>query len=163
MTSQVPGGLVAVWSADCLRHEPAGEVWLGIWETGTEVPARASVLLRSVTEAGAAVTEARSHDPSALTAVHDAELVDHLATIWKHWQAGGYVRPAGSRLMPPCHAGSPQRARRACASLPSPQARQSQSFALNTAYSDNDVTSMSAIATATPQGLPKPAYGTFMP
>ena len=33
-----------VWSPDCLRHEPDGEVWLGVWEQGTEVPERAVVL-----------------------------------------------------------------------------------------------------------------------
>ena len=33
-----------VWSEDCLRHEPGGEVWLGLREPGTEVPARARVL-----------------------------------------------------------------------------------------------------------------------
>ena len=100
MTTQVLAGLPAVWSADCLRHE-AGEVWLGVWETGTEVPERASVLLHAVTEAGATVTDARPHDPSALTAVHDAELVEHLATIWAQWQAGGYERDYGrSRAVP---------------------------------------------------------------
>jgi acetoin utilization deacetylase AcuC-like enzyme len=101
MTTQVLAGLPAVWSADCLRHEPAGEVWLGVWETGTEVPERASVLLRAVTEAGASVTDARPHDRTALTTVHDAELVDHLATIWAQWQAGGYERDYGrSRVVP---------------------------------------------------------------
>ena len=101
MTTQVLAGLPAVWSEDCLLHEPAGEVWLGVWETGTEVPERASVLLDAVTEAGAAVTGATPHDRDALTAVHDADLVDHLATIWAQWQAGGYERDHGrSRVVP---------------------------------------------------------------
>jgi hypothetical protein len=39
----------------------------------------------------------------------------------------------------------------------------SQSLALNTKYSVLEVTSMSTTATATPQPLPKPAYGTFIP
>jgi len=65
------------------------------------VPERASVLLRAVTEAGATVTDARPHDLTALTAVHDADLVEHLATIWVQWQAGGYDRDYGrSRVVP---------------------------------------------------------------
>ncbi len=101
MTTQALAGLPVVWSADCLLHEPAGEVWLGVWETGTEVPERASVLLEAVTEAGATVTAATPHDVSTLVAVHDAELVEHLATIWSQWQAGGYERDYGrSRVVP---------------------------------------------------------------
>jgi acetoin utilization deacetylase AcuC-like enzyme len=101
MTTQPLGGLPVVWSADCLRHEPDGEVWLGIWETGTEVPERAGVLLTAVTEAGATVNDATPHDTADLTTVHDAELVEHLATIWAQWQAGGYDRDYGrSRVVP---------------------------------------------------------------
>jgi acetoin utilization deacetylase AcuC-like enzyme len=94
-------GLPVVWSADCLRHDPAGEVWLGIWEAGTEVPERANVLLASLTQAGASVKGAMAHDTSALVAVHDPELVEHLATIWEQWEAGGYERDYGrSRVVP---------------------------------------------------------------
>jgi acetoin utilization deacetylase AcuC-like enzyme len=92
-------GLPVVWSADCLRHEPAGEVWLGVWETGTEVPERASVLLDALTQAGVSVKDAMTHDTSALMAVHDPELVEHLATIWEQWQP--YERDYGrSRVVP---------------------------------------------------------------
>src|ERR1700730_1621224 len=28
--------MFAVWSDDCERHDPAGEVWLGVWTPGTE-------------------------------------------------------------------------------------------------------------------------------
>ena len=101
MTTQALGTLPVVWSADCLRHEPGGEVWLGVWETGTEVPERATVLLAALTQAGAAVTDAMAHDTIALTAVHDADLVEHLATIWAQWEAGGYERDYGrSRVVP---------------------------------------------------------------
>ena len=44
-----------VWSEDCLRHEPGGEVWLGVREEGTEVPARAVVLRDALAAAGAPV------------------------------------------------------------------------------------------------------------
>ena len=93
--------LPVVWSADCLAHEPDGEVWLGRWETGTEVPARATVLLDALTAAGASVTAALPHDDQALLAVHDAALVDHLATVWAQWEAGGYLADYGrTRVVP---------------------------------------------------------------
>jgi len=94
-------GLPVVWNEDCLLHEPAGEVWLGIWGPGTEVPERAKVLLDALTRAGAVVTEATQHEVDALLAVHDRELVEHLATIWAQWEAGGYEREYGrSRVVP---------------------------------------------------------------
>jgi len=97
----VLAGLPVVWSADCLRHEPAGEVWLGVWENGTEVPERAAVLLDALTAAGAAVMGARPHSDEALLAVHDADLVEHLSMVWEQWQAGGYVSEHGrTRVVP---------------------------------------------------------------
>src|SRR5258707_5470309 len=101
MRSYTCPGLPVVRSQDCLRHEPAGEAWLGVWEPGTEVPERATVLLAALTQAGAAVTDARRHELAALLAVHDAELVDHVATIWAQWEAGGYERDYGrTRVVP---------------------------------------------------------------
>jgi acetoin utilization deacetylase AcuC-like enzyme len=90
-----------VWDADCLRHDPAGEVWLGIRETGTEVPERATAILRAVRAAGAPVGLARRHDISALHSVHSGDLVRHLATIWADWEAAGYPRDYGrDRVVP---------------------------------------------------------------
>ena len=83
-------GIPVVWHPDCLLHQPAGEVWLGLRENGTEVPERASAILAALTAAGAPVVPAQPHDRPALLAVHDRALVDHLATIWADWQAGGY-------------------------------------------------------------------------
>jgi len=37
-------GTPVVWSEECLRHGPGGEVWLGVREPGTELPDRASVI-----------------------------------------------------------------------------------------------------------------------
>jgi len=100
MTPNV-AGLPVLWHPDCLRHEPAGEVWLGVWETGTEVPERATVLLDALTSAGAAVTEAVPHGLDSLLEVHDAGLVEHLATIWHRWEAGGYPAEHGrNRVVP---------------------------------------------------------------
>ena len=59
-------GLPVIWHRDCLRHEPDGEVWLGVWEKGTEVPERASVLLSAVQAAGASVSIAQPHGIAAL-------------------------------------------------------------------------------------------------
>ncbi len=90
-----------VWHADCLLHEPGGEVWLGLREAGTELPARATAILAALTAAGAAVQPAEPHDPTALLAVHDRELIDHLATIWSAWEAGRYPADYGrDRVVP---------------------------------------------------------------
>ncbi len=97
----VLAGVPVVWSEDCLRHEPDGEVWLGVWEEGTEVPERASVLLAAVTGAGCVVTPAVPHPSSALLSVHDAALIEHLSTIWRRWEAGGYVASFGRRRVVP--------------------------------------------------------------
>ncbi len=95
------GGLPVIWDTGCLRHEPDGEVWLGVWETGTEVPERVSVILDAAAGAGAAVTPSRPHGDSALLAVHDAALIEHLATIWDRWVAGGYLADYGrTRVVP---------------------------------------------------------------
>ena len=97
MSLPVPVG----WSDDCLRHEPAGEVWLGVWDTGTEVPARALVLRDALTAAGAPVVEAAEHDDTILRAVHDPRLVDHLAGIWADWTAAGLPAEYGrDRVVP---------------------------------------------------------------
>ncbi len=90
-----------VWHPDCLLHEPGGEVWLGVWEAGTEVPERATVLLDALTSAGAKVTEATEHDDAAILAVHEAALVDHLATVWTDWEADGYPADHGRRRVVP--------------------------------------------------------------
>jgi acetoin utilization deacetylase AcuC-like enzyme len=90
-----------VWSEDCLRHEPAGEVWLGVRDPGTEVPARALVLRDALSVAGAPVLAAREHDDAILRAVHDPLLVDHLAGVWQDWSAAGLPAEHGrDRVVP---------------------------------------------------------------
>jgi acetoin utilization deacetylase AcuC-like enzyme len=90
-----------VWSEDCLRHEPAGEVWLGVWDAGTEGPARALALRDALTAAGAPVVPAAQHDDTILRAVHDPGLVDHLAGIWADWTAAGLPGEYGrDRVVP---------------------------------------------------------------
>ena len=90
-----------VWSEDCLRHDPAGEVWLGVREPGTEVPARALVLRDALAAAGAPVLAARPHGEQVLRAVHDPLLIDHLAGIWRDWEAAGLADQYGrDRVVP---------------------------------------------------------------
>ncbi|HCU96510.1 MAG TPA: hypothetical protein DHU96_28840 [Actinobacteria bacterium] len=101
MLSAVTLPMPVVWSDDCLRHEPAGEVWLGVREPGTEVPARALVLRDALTDAGAPVVPARPHDDAVLHAVHDPGLVEHLAGIWPAWEKAGFVVQQGrDRVVP---------------------------------------------------------------
>ena len=90
-----------VWSEDCLRHEPAGEVWLGVRDPGTEVPARALVLRDALTAAGAPLVAARRHGDEILRLVHDPLLLDHLAGVWTDWAAAGLPAEHGrDRVVP---------------------------------------------------------------
>jgi len=90
-----------VWSEDCLRHDPAGEVWLGVRDPGTEVPARALVLRDALAAAGAPVVPAERHGDEILRAVHDPLLLDHLAGIWGEWEAAGLPgRHGRDRVVP---------------------------------------------------------------
>jgi acetoin utilization deacetylase AcuC-like enzyme len=90
-----------VWSEDCLRHEPGGEVWLGVRDEGTEVPARALVLHEALTAAGAPVVPAARHGDEIVRMVHDPDLVDHLAGAWRDWEAAGLPAEFGrDRVVP---------------------------------------------------------------
>src|SRR5215469_7501869 len=94
-------GMPVVWDADCLLHRPAGEVWLGERIEGTEVPERTTVILRKLTDAGVRVVPVTTHDEAALLAVHDQELVEHLATVWADWEASGLPAEFGrDRVVP---------------------------------------------------------------
>jgi acetoin utilization deacetylase AcuC-like enzyme len=90
-----------VWSPDVLRHEPRAEIWVGVSTPGTEVPARATVLLDAVTSAGATVVDAQVYDDAPLHAVHDRALVDHLRAIAEQWSQGPYAELVGQdRVVP---------------------------------------------------------------
>jgi acetoin utilization deacetylase AcuC-like enzyme len=93
--------LPVVWHPDTLLHRPEGEVWLGVRDPGTEVPERVPALLEALRSAGAEVTEAQPHGDAPLLAVHDPALIDHLATLWGDWEAGGYPSQHGrTRVVP---------------------------------------------------------------
>jgi acetoin utilization deacetylase AcuC-like enzyme len=76
-----------VWSDDCLRHEPAAEVWVGVRTPATEVPARALAIRDALVGAGAREAAAVEHDDTPLLAVHDPALVEFLRTAWDEWSA----------------------------------------------------------------------------
>ena len=67
-------------------------MWLGVAESGTEVPERAGAILSVLRAAGAAILPARPHDDEILCRVHTGELIEHLRTVWADWEACGYVR-----------------------------------------------------------------------
>jgi acetoin utilization deacetylase AcuC-like enzyme len=75
------------WSDDCLRHEPAGEVWVGVRTPGTEVAGRAEAIRDALRAAGARRVDVAAHDDEALLAVHDAELLAYLRGIWDEWSS----------------------------------------------------------------------------
>jgi acetoin utilization deacetylase AcuC-like enzyme len=78
-----------VWSDDCLRHEPAAEVWVGVRTPATEVPARAERIRAALLRTAAPEVPAERHGDEALLAVHDPGLVEYLRTAWDEWAAAG--------------------------------------------------------------------------
>ena len=62
-----------VWSDACLRHDPKGEVWVGVTIEGTEIATRAEVIRAALEEAGAPVAAASAHDD---TLARHHELLD---------------------------------------------------------------------------------------
>jgi len=90
-----------VWSEQCLLHDPGGEVWLGVRDAGTEVPARAQVLRDALAAAGAPEVPAAAHGDEILRAVHDPALLDHLAGVWAEWERAGFPAEYGrDRVVP---------------------------------------------------------------
>jgi acetoin utilization deacetylase AcuC-like enzyme len=90
-----------VWSDRHRRHEPGGEVWVGIRTAGTELPARAERIREALAGSGARFVEAESHADDAVLAVHDPELVAYLAGAWEDWEAAGLtVDPGQDRVVP---------------------------------------------------------------
>ncbi len=97
MTLRTP----VVWSDTCLLHDPKGEVWVGIPIEGTEVAARAEVIVAALREAGASVSLAVPHDDQVLHEVHDPELVEWMRTCSDEWQRGDYAtNPGQERVVP---------------------------------------------------------------
>ncbi len=85
---------------DCVRHDPAAEIWLGVRMPGTEVAARVTVLEAALTGAGHPVLPARAHDDAVLREVHGDALVGFLRTAWEGWVAAGYPDLGPDRVVP---------------------------------------------------------------
>jgi acetoin utilization deacetylase AcuC-like enzyme len=93
--------LPVVWSDDCRRHDPGGEVFVGVRTPGTETPARMDAIRVALAEAGATFVPAEAHGDAALLAVHDAALVDCLRGAWEAWAASGLLDdPGQDRVVP---------------------------------------------------------------
>jgi acetoin utilization deacetylase AcuC-like enzyme len=85
----------------CQRHDPAGEVWVGVRTAGTEVPARAAEIRRALAAAGAELIPASDHGLEPVLAVHDPGLVGYLSTIWSEWERAGLTDdPGQDRVVP---------------------------------------------------------------
>jgi acetoin utilization deacetylase AcuC-like enzyme len=88
-----------VWTDLHRLHEPGAEVWVGVRTPGTEVPERAERIRAAL--AGARFVEARPQPDEAVLAVHDAALLDYLASAWDAWEAAGLTRdPGQDRVVP---------------------------------------------------------------
>jgi acetoin utilization deacetylase AcuC-like enzyme len=90
-----------VWSDRHRLHHPGGEVWVGVRTPGTEVPERAERIREALAADGARFVEAEEQPDDAVLAVHDAALVDYLATAWDEWEASGLTEdPGQDRVVP---------------------------------------------------------------
>ena len=90
-----------VWSDRHRSHDPGGEVWVGVRMPGTELPARAERIRERLEADGASIVTARSQPDDRVTAVHDPDLVDYLASAWADWESAGLTKdPGQDRVVP---------------------------------------------------------------
>ncbi len=90
-----------VWSDTVLLHDPRDEVWVGRTTPATESPRRASVIREALLAAGHPELPAGSHPDEALTAVHQAGLIDWLREASTEWAKGPYQELVGQdRVVP---------------------------------------------------------------
>ena len=90
-----------IWSADCTRHVPKGEVWVGVSIEGTEVADRAIVIRDALLAAGSPELSAAPHDDAPLLAVHDPDMVAWLRDGYTEWVAAGFLdNPGQDRIVP---------------------------------------------------------------
>jgi acetoin utilization deacetylase AcuC-like enzyme len=90
-----------VWSDRHRRHEPGGEVWVGVRTPGTEVPARADRIREALAQAGARFVDPEEQPDEALAEVHDSDLLAYLAGAWDEWGAAGLTEdPGADRVVP---------------------------------------------------------------
>lgn len=90
-----------VWSEIHRRHDPHGEVWVGVPIEPLEVPERGEVIREAVSNAGSHIVEAARHDRGDLTTVHEPAFVSHLETAHSAWLAAGYQNDPGQDQVVP--------------------------------------------------------------
>jgi acetoin utilization deacetylase AcuC-like enzyme len=90
-----------IWSADTRRHEPAGEVWVGVPNPGDEVPERVDRILAALDGARFELVDATVHDDAILESVHDPDFVRHLRGVHRAWMRSGIPELVGQdRVVP---------------------------------------------------------------
>jgi acetoin utilization deacetylase AcuC-like enzyme len=90
-----------VWSDDCRLHDPSAEIWIGVGTPAVETAARTDAILEALRNAGAKVVDAAAYDDRPLLAVHDAALIDYLASAWAEWSGAGLpAEPGQDRVVP---------------------------------------------------------------
>jgi acetoin utilization deacetylase AcuC-like enzyme len=90
-----------VWSPVTRRHEPKGEIWVGVANPGDEVAERVDLILEACAGAGFPLIEAEPHDDTVLREVHDPDLLRHLETVHDEWMRSGIPELVGQdRVVP---------------------------------------------------------------
>jgi acetoin utilization deacetylase AcuC-like enzyme len=90
-----------VWSDRHRLHDPGGEVWVGVRIPGTELPERAERIRAALEEHGARFVNVAEQPDESLAAVHDQDLLDHLAGAWSAWEEAGLSEdPGQDRVVP---------------------------------------------------------------
>jgi acetoin utilization deacetylase AcuC-like enzyme len=89
------------WSPLTRRHEPKGEVWVGVPTPGDEVAERVDRILGALTGDRFELVEATAHDDRALRVVHHPDLLRHLETVHDEWMRSGIPELVGQdRVVP---------------------------------------------------------------
>ena len=87
--------------AETRLHRPDAEIWVGVRTEGTEIPARVDRIIEAVSAQGLELLEAEPHADDAILDVHDADFVEHLATVHETWLASGIPELVGQdRVVP---------------------------------------------------------------
>ncbi|MGH8957131.1 MAG: histone deacetylase family protein [Acidimicrobiia bacterium] len=92
---------ITVYSPDHARHEPDGEIWVGVRIEGTELPSRGQAILEAIIAAGHEVIAPEAIEDDELLSVHDPALVNFLTNAYSEWQSSDYPRdPGQDRVVP---------------------------------------------------------------
>jgi len=91
----------AVWTETHRLHDPNGEVWVGVLIPPLEVPERGEVIREALVAAGSPIVAPTTHPRRDITAIHDADFLDHLETAHERWVAAGYPDDPGQHHVVP--------------------------------------------------------------